>query len=336
MLSPHDIGHWLHAHWANAPWRRHDATPHDDGIHVDFELLLVQRLRARALVLAQQRQSWHPISGLYRSGFRGRGLDFDEMRAYQPGDDIRHIDWQATARTGRAQTRLYREERERPVMLLLDLRASMHFGTRVAFKSVQAAKLAALIAWASLEIGDRVGGIVFTESRYAAIRPQAGRHGVLALLKQVASLHARAQPADEETISLATALQRLDSVTPGGALVHCISDFPDIEPAATERFARLARRCDVTGSVVFDPLEVELPEAGLLPLSDGEERRMIDAGDARVQRRHAQDFARQNQRVVELFTRNRAYLLRLATHNEPDESLRRLLTLRHGKATRAA
>ena len=323
------IGTWLGTRLRRLAGRRPAVDDSDDGVHAPLELLLAQRDRARALVLAQHRQSWQALSGLYRSGFRGRGLDFDEMRDYQPGDDIRHIDWQATARTGRAQTRLYREERERPVILLVDLRQAMHFGTRTAFKSVQACKLAALLAWAALALGDRVGGLVFNDTRYRLLRPQAGRPGVLALLSALADLHAREPETDRDgPLTLALMLRRLQGLAATGGLLHVISDFDDLDTAAHGEFAALARRHDVTGTFVFDPLEAELPAAGRLPVSDGMQRCILDAGQTETRRAHRAAFLHHDRRVVDLFLAHRAYLLRLATHNEPDESLRRLLDLR--------
>ena len=326
--------------WLRAGFERLAGRPPegelDDGVHLPLALLLAQRERARALVLAQRRASWQGLSGLYRSGFRGRGLDFDEMRDYQAGDDIRHIDWSATARSGRAQTRLYREERERPVLLVVDLRRSMHFGTRNAFKSVQAGKLAALIAWAALELGDRVGGLVFNDAHYRLLRPQAGRAGVLALLTALAELHDAPPDAEPETpIGPALVLRRLKGLTTAGSLVHLASDFTGLDAAARREFAELARRHDLTGSFVYDPLEVALPEAGRLPVSDGERFATLDAAHAATRQAHQAAFARHNQAVVQLFLEHRAYLLRLATHNQPEESLRRLLDLRRPGRTAA-
>ncbi|MBY0274525.1 DUF58 domain-containing protein, partial [Candidatus Binatia bacterium] len=102
-------------------------------------------------------------AGAYASAFRGRGMEFDETRAYQPGDDVRAIDWRVTARTGRVHTKLFHEERERPVLLLVDQRMHMRFGTRDAFKSVVAARAAATVAWAARDQGDRVGGLIVTD-----------------------------------------------------------------------------------------------------------------------------------------------------------------------------
>lgn len=329
MASGHAFAGWVNGRLRRLIGRSDALDEVDDGVHLRLELLLEQRLRARALVLAQHRQSWHGMSGLYRSGFRGRGLDFDEMRDYQPGDDIRHIDWQATARTGRAQTRLYREERERSVLLLVDLRQAMHFGTRTAFKSVQAGKLAALLAWAALELGDRLGALVFNDTRYRLLKPQAGRHGVLALLKALTDIHEAGPEEDPEaTLTLDLALQRLKTVMTSGSLLTIVSDFAGLDSAARHEFASLARSHDLAGAFVYDPLEAELPEAGRLPVTDGEQRQMIDAANTETRRRHAAAFATHNRQVIDLFLSNHAYLLRLATHNEPDESLRRLLDLR--------
>jgi uncharacterized protein (DUF58 family) len=329
MVSRPSIADWLRPGLRKLFGLPEEVDEIDDGVHVRLEMLLDQRARARALVLAQHRQSWQAMSGLYRSGYRGRGLDFDEMRDYQPGDDIRHIDWPATARTGRAQTRLYREERERTVLLLVDLRRAMHFGTRTAFKSVQACKLAALLAWAALELGDRVGGLVFNDTRYRLLKPQAGRHGVLALLKALADIHeAEPEYEPESLLTLDLVLQRLKAIMTSGSLLTVLSDFSGLDAGARREFAEAARRHDIAGAFVYDPLEAQLPESGRLPVSDGEQRRVIDAGDETTRRRHAAAFTSHNRNVVDLFLSNQAYLLRLATHNEPDESLRRLLDLR--------
>ena len=121
-------------------------------------------------------------SGAYMSRFKGRGMEFDEARLYQPGDDIRSIDWRVTARTGKTYTKVFREERERPVFISVDDRLTMHFATRGVFKSVLAAKLAGLLAWAAEHHGDRIGGQLFSEHDCYELKPQNGRHAVLRFL----------------------------------------------------------------------------------------------------------------------------------------------------------
>ncbi len=141
------------------------------GVILGSEELIRLRSQASLPGLAPQRRVMTTQTGPYASPFKGRGIDFAEVRAYLPGDDIRNIDWRVTARTGQPHTKLFREERERPVLLLVDLGASMRFGTRVAFKSVLAARAAALLGWAAVGHGDRVGGVVFAGQEHQELRP---------------------------------------------------------------------------------------------------------------------------------------------------------------------
>ena len=135
------------------------------GIETSLPELLGMREAAQGLRLAPVRGARAPVVGPHRSAYRGRGIDFDEVRAYQPGDDVRTIDWRVTARTGCLYSKVFHEERERPVWLLADLGASMRFGSRARFKSVAAARATALIAWVSLLEGDRVGAVVRSPTR---------------------------------------------------------------------------------------------------------------------------------------------------------------------------
>jgi len=127
-------------------------------------------------------------SDVRRSLFKGRGMEYDESRLYQPGDDVRHLDWRVTARTGKPHTKLFREERERPVFLWVDCRAPMFFATRGRFKSVAAAQLAALLAWSAVHDGDRIGSVLFTEDTHREIKPQRGKTGALRLFRELAGV----------------------------------------------------------------------------------------------------------------------------------------------------
>ena len=124
------------------------------------------------------------LAGDHLSRFRGRGMDYRESRAYQPGDDVRSMDWRITARTGVPHVKLYQEERERPVVLFLDLNPGMFFGSRGMLKSVAAARAAALVAWAAAERGDRVGAMLF-DGGHCDLPPRGGRHGVLRLIREL-------------------------------------------------------------------------------------------------------------------------------------------------------
>ena len=154
-----------------------------DTAYATLPALLGQRLMANSLSLSKQRKLLASQAGLHTSKFRGRGIDFAEVRAYQPGDDIRTIDWRVTARTGKAHTKLYAEERERPVIVMVDQRQTMFFGSRTMFKSTMAAHCAALLAWATLQRGDRLGGIAFTDTNQAEVRARRSAHTVLHFLE---------------------------------------------------------------------------------------------------------------------------------------------------------
>ena len=132
-----------------------------------------------ALEIGTKKRASSLMAGTQRSPFKGRGINFEEVRRYQPGDEIRHMDWRVTARTGEPHLKLFQEERERPVIFVVDFTASMFFGTRVAFKSVIAARVATLLAWAALARGDRVGSLIFSEHGHQDLRPRGGRSGVL-------------------------------------------------------------------------------------------------------------------------------------------------------------
>src|SRR5690606_436223 len=161
------------------------------GAFVTLQQLFDQRHVAHNLELDYNSRTRLGMTGAHISKIRGRGVDFEEHRAYQPGDDIRTIDWRVTARTGRPFTKVFREERERPVIIGIDQSASMYFGSQVAFKSVVAAEAAAIICWTTVDNGDRVGGVVFNESEQDLIKPRRGKRSALRLLNALSENNQR-------------------------------------------------------------------------------------------------------------------------------------------------
>ncbi|MEL0081807.1 MAG: DUF58 domain-containing protein, partial [Gammaproteobacteria bacterium] len=169
--------------------------------------------------------------GSHLSRFRGRGMEYEESRRYQPGDDIRTIDWRVTARNGTTHTKLFRDERERPVLVWLDYRPSMHFATVGAFKSVIAARSMALLAWTALHNGDRVGGMIFNDNEHHEYRPLRGRKSMLAMLQAAGKQQdwrpleqpAAAPQSDQDTLE--AALHRLQRLARPGSLLFLVSDF---------------------------------------------------------------------------------------------------------------
>lgn len=268
-------------------------------------------------------------SGLYVSPFKGRGMEFDETRLYQPGDDIRGMDWKVTARTGKPHTKLFREERERPVLLGVDLRRSMFFATRGAFKSVVAARAAALLAWSTVAHGDRIGGLLFGETAHRELPPKTGKTGVLRLIQHLCHHPAwnnETPAANTETGNsdlLGHALLRLLNVARPGSLIFLLSDFRGLGEQAESWLNRLARHNDVVLIHISDPLEIELPPPGRYRLSNGARDFNIDTGDNRYREIYQRRGREHIHRLQQLCKRNRMFFLPLGT---PDNVVHTLQT----------
>jgi uncharacterized protein (DUF58 family) len=209
-----------------APARREHAS----GVSVSLRDLLALRGEAGRLDLVTRGKILATRSGGHLSRFRGRGMEFDESRVYQPGDDARNMDWRVTARAGTPHVKLFREERERPLWLLVDQGPSMRFGTRVAFKSVVAAQAAALLAWAAADRGDRVGGLVFDEQGRFEHRPAACTQGLLPLLQALAGGGRAAGVAGLGDVAVAA--DQLVHLARPGSLIFILSDFNQSDPGA--------------------------------------------------------------------------------------------------------
>ncbi len=254
----------------------------NDGIVTDLaELIAYQRY---APDVRYRPPAFAAHSGPHGSKWRGRGMDFTEARHYQAGDDIRHMEWRVTARTGRPHVKIYQEERERPLVLFVDFNPSMYFGTRVAFKSVIAARLAAILAWTAAKQGDRVGGFLLSTRGHEIRMPQASTAGVLPLLSGL-SQHTQqtlaSLPAAKPTYfsDALTALQRL--IKPG-SLVVLISDFYGLHENCSAQLTHLSRYHDVLAYHVCDPIECAPPKPGRYALSDGVKDFLLDTSIDKV------------------------------------------------------
>jgi uncharacterized protein (DUF58 family) len=212
---------------------------------------------------------------------RGRGLDFEEIRAYAMGDDVRTIDWRVTARTGEPHTRVYDEERDRPALFVVDQRIGMFFGTRLNLKSVTAAEAAALGAWRVFQGGDRVGAVVFDDSEALAIRPHRSRGAVLRILEAIAAknLALRAETAAAPgPVLLNQALGRALSLVGHDYLVVIASDFDGADAETRRLVVDLSQHNDVVALLVHDPSARELPEHGRVVVTGGELQVQVDGG----------------------------------------------------------
>jgi len=241
----------------------------------------VRRLEIRARRLVADR-----FLGQYHSVFRGRGLEFSEVREYQPGDDVRTIDWNVTARMGAPYVKRFVEERELTVVLAVDVSASQRFGTAERRKDEVAAELGALLAFAAVANNDRVGLLAFTDGVEAFVPPRKGSRHVLRLVRDLLSL----RPARPGT-DIAAAVGYLQRALRRRAIVFLISDFLDEGFEAALRPA--ARRHDIIALMLSDPRELELPAVGLIEAEDAEtgERVWLDADDPLVRQRYAHEAA---------------------------------------------
>jgi uncharacterized protein (DUF58 family) len=264
-------------------------------------------------------------TGAYVSHFRGRGMEFDESRPYQPGDDPRSIDWRVTARSTTAYTKLFREERERPVLVTVDLRSNMHFATRGCYKSVNASRAAALLSWAAHHRGDRLGGLIFGDTVHRELKPRLGRQAALRFLHELAE-HADWQSSQtlhngERAAPLTTAMASLRRVARPGSLVVILSDFSGLTRSAQSYLSSVARHSEVLAVFLSDPVERELPPPGRYRLVADDEEIAIDTY-ARAARRDYRDAFEERTRELDQFCqRYGIHLMNLSTDDDPVSAL---------------
>jgi len=250
-------------------------------------------------------------SGGYLSKIKGRGMEFDEVRPYQAGDDIRSIDWRVTARTGKTHTKLFREERERPVFVSVDYRASMQFATRGVFKAVQAAKIAALIAWLAQRQGDRIGGQIFTDQSCRELKPSNGKQAVLHFLNALVK-----EDSSFPVSSFEQVIGRLSQHVKPGSLVYIVSDFRGMNSAVEMLLAKMARHCELVLILVYDPLESTLPNKGRFRFTDKQQDVVVDAADKNRVLAYQQKFQQHNEVLEMLAMQSNIRLLRCGTQEQ--------------------
>jgi uncharacterized protein (DUF58 family) len=284
------------------------------GVEASREELAALRPAARAIDLGRPARVSSRLSGPHRSPFRGRGMEFAEVRAYTPGDEVRHIDWRVTARTGRPHSKLFEEERERPVLVLSDGRSPMRFGTRQCFKSVAAARWAALLVWAGVDRGDRVGGVTLTDGALSSRRLRRNKNSIGALIGDLAD--ATTAECGAPDISLANALREVRRIACVGAEVFLISDFADLDDEASRHLAHLARYAATHCICVHDPLESRAPDPGEYRISNGAAVASLRVGNRASREAWVASFEARSRRLEELCSQNRATLGFLSTASD--------------------
>lgn len=319
---------------------------------ISLEKLIALRHHAENIQLQSYKKSAATTSGIQHSSFRGRGMDFDEVRIYQAGDDIRNMDWRVTARTGKPHTKLYREERERPVYFILDFNSTMFFGSKVTFKSVIAAQIAGLLTWAASLRGDRIGGLIFNGHQYVELRPQFGKRGTLPILKNISKfleiesetqskLKNGSSRTQENNYDLPWALARLRHFVKPGSSIFIISDFPtdswtvaaDVERPVTQwvtqLLTQLTRYNDMAAYFIYDELEAKAPPPNRYTISDGSDASdrssfyQFDSGNKKFRHRHQQQFSDKMDMLETLFRMQHIPMMTMKTDDDVIDLLKR-------------
>lgn len=231
--------------------------------------------------------------GQHLSTLRGRGMDFAEARNYQAGDEIRHMEWRVTARTGRPHVKIYEEERERPVVILVDFSPSSFFGTRLAFKSVVAARLSALLAWTVVKQGDRVGSVLFSEHEHSEFMPSRRLSHVLPLLAALSryTMSSEKSLPSGQGRPLSYALKRVRRVARPGTILVIVSDFYSFDQESQQHLSRICAHNDVIAYHISDPLELAPPKPELYAISDGHQELLLDMTIESVRRAYQTYFS---------------------------------------------
>lgn len=351
----------------NHPFSGQADDVEEDSLHISLQQLIKRRYDTRGLdfshTLSRYKKSSALLSGKYRSPFKGRGLDFDEVRPYQPGDDIRSIDWNVTARTHRVHSKVFCEERERPIVIVVDFHASMYFATRGRLKSIQAAHLAALYAWIAADHHYHINGLVFTHQGLvpsASGRGQGGYKGVLKFLRLLQQQQVQLQKrfdqygftAPEQTITPQALFAQLRKVIKPGSLIVFISDFQFMTIDDMNLWHFLARHNDLIAHYIYDPLQARLPPSGQYALYSGYRKDktqdagtpsewartplLIDTGIAALRSRYEQQFSTRLQQLEQTFYRLGGHFHALACHQDVTQVVKQFLGREFPQTTQIA
>lgn len=295
------------------------------GVYAELDRLMRLRFRIRDVGFLPRQPVHSILNGRYASRLRGRGLNFEELRAYLPGDDPRSIDWKVTARTRKPYVRVYSEERDRPLILLVDQRSSMFFGSTLNMKSVTAAEAAAIAAWRALAMGDRVGAVVFDDHEMRVFKPLRSQQRVTQILATVCRMNAGLGGEHKTTSAperLNQALDKARKMASHDTLVCLVSDGFGADENSRASVTRINAHNDVIMAFVYDPLEAELPEGEDLRFSDGELQLGISAGDHAARQAYQDQFQARRERMRTLSLMHSIPFLHLSTARPTADQVR--------------
>lgn len=294
----------------------------DALIYSSLNSLLKQRSMARLLQRGSKnvhaRQSGHHLSTQ-----KGRGMDFAESRLYQPGDDVRTMDWRVTAKTGKAHTKVFQEERERPVLLYVDCRPSMFFGTRGKYKSVVAAEIASLLTWKMWLDGDRVGGVIQTGSERIEMRPSRSMSGVSRWLKHIAD-STQGLLNDRTKNNASLDFDALRHTGNSGSQIIIISDFQGYNETHRQQLLGLTRKTTVHLVSITDPFEQQLPDVPALRITDSFSSLLIHPKQKNLAKKYQEAYELRRQWLQNDARKVGAGLIEVVTNDLPNHILMNL------------
>ncbi|WP_294948443.1 DUF58 domain-containing protein [Sulfurivirga sp.] len=293
----------------------------EQSLLTSLDALTALRAATRQRRLASVRQLLARQGGSHKVIRKGRGMEFAESRAYQPGDEVRLIDWKLTARTGKPHTKVFHEAHEQPLVLAIDQTGATCFASRRQLKASLGLKAAAALGWTALHQGEQVGGLVFSGHTHAVIPPGRGERPLLSLFHQALRLHEALRPAPRQPQPWQRALDELTTLAPAGARIILVGDLLAPGPGALDRLAQLRRRHSLLALHLFDPLEASLPDLGAVRLQWGDTELNLDLHDRKVRQNYALAYARQWQQVRERLLGLRIPAFSLSTHEEALDQL---------------
>ncbi|WP_243055226.1 DUF58 domain-containing protein [Pseudomonas sp. BP01] len=304
-------------------------TPPADGhVYTTVAQLMALEPRARGLSFIARQPLSSILAGNHASRLRGRGLSFDELRRYQPGDNLRHLDWRASLRHGKPFVRSFTEERDRPTLVVVDQRMSMYFGSQRYFKSVTAAHLAAQCAWIAFHAGDRVGGLVMGAERVEHIAPLRSRsriqHFFAALVRANHALSVAGADQEHDT-RLDQVLRTCIASAGHDHLICLISDFAGVSEQTLGLLRQLRSHNDVIALLVYDPIALQLPEQGRLTITQGSTQAELEVGRRQVHRPLSDFLSGRLRDVAELLRSSQVPLMSISCGEDSLEQLRREL-----------
>ena len=300
-----------------------------EGAYTDLKTLVALQHKASGFSFLPRQPVHSILAGKKASRLRGRGLNFEELRNYLPGDDLRAMDWKASMRSGEPHVRIYTEERDRPVFLVVDQRSPMFFGSQLKMKSVAAAEVAAVGAWRALDQGDRVGAVIFNDSECTVIKPLRSKGTVLQILGEIVRMNNALPKVGDapkpHSESLNEALSKVAQLAKHDCLVGIFSDLDGVDERSRKTLTRVAQRNDVLAFLVYDPLGKDLPQAGRAVFASGGTQIEVDTADKRVREGFTREFDDRVSKAKKLLQQRSIPFVLLSAAEDPLEQLRRAL-----------